>query len=39
MKRSVRHFMMWEYESLADYEAYKKRRSDYKGPYEEYKKK
>ena len=33
-----RHFIMWEYDSLADYEAYKKRRADYKGPYEEYKK-
>jgi hypothetical protein len=37
-EESNRHFMMWEYESLADYEAYKKRRSDYKGPYEQYKK-
>ena len=37
-EESNRHFMMWEYDSLADYEAYKKRRADYKGPYEEYKK-
>jgi len=35
---SNRHFIMWEYDSLADYEAYKKRRKDYSGPYEEYKK-
>ena len=34
---SNRHLIMWEYDSLADYEAYKKRRADYSGPYEEYK--
>jgi hypothetical protein len=35
---SGRHFIMWEYESLADFEAYKKRRGDYQGEYAEYKK-
>ncbi|MBN1224194.1 MAG: hypothetical protein JXB23_13185 [Candidatus Aminicenantes bacterium] len=35
---SGRHLILWEYESLADFEAYKKRRADYEGPYEEYKK-
>jgi hypothetical protein len=34
---SGRHLVMWEYESLADFEAYKKRRADYEGPYAEYK--
>ncbi len=34
---SNRHFIMWEYDSLADYEGYKKRRKDYSGPYAEYK--
>jgi hypothetical protein len=33
-----RHFVVWEYESLAAFEAYKERRGDYKGPYAEYKK-
>jgi hypothetical protein len=37
-EESDRHFIMWEYESLADFEAYKKRRGDYQGPYAEYKK-
>ena len=37
-EESGRHFVIWEYESLSDYEAYKKRRNGYKGPYEEYKK-
>ncbi len=37
-EESGRYFIIWEYDSLADYEAYKKRRADYKGPYEEYKK-
>ena len=37
-EESDRHFIIWEYESLADFENYKKRRADYKGPYEEYKK-
>lgn len=32
-----RHFVIWEYESLSAFEAYKKRRGGYKGPYEEYK--
>ncbi len=36
-EESGRHFIMWEYDSLADFEAYKKRRGDYQGPYEEYK--
>jgi predicted enzyme related to lactoylglutathione lyase len=35
---SNRHFLLWEYDSLADYEAYKKRRANYEGPYVEYKK-
>jgi hypothetical protein len=35
---SHRHFLLWEYDSLAAYEAYKKRRADYAGPYVEYKK-
>jgi len=34
---SGRHFILWEYDSLADFEAYKKRRGDYQGPYAEYK--
>ena len=34
---SDRHFVVWEYDSLADFEAYKKRRGDYQGPYAEYK--
>lgn len=37
-EESDRHFVMWEYDSLAAFEAYKKRRGDYKGPYEDYKK-
>lgn len=37
-EESDRHFIIWEYKSLADFEAYKKRRADYKGPYAEYKK-
>jgi hypothetical protein len=37
-EESGRHLIIWEYESLADFEAYKKRRADYKGVYEEYKK-
>lgn len=36
-EESERHFVMWEYESLADFEVYKKRRGDYQGPYREYK--
>jgi hypothetical protein len=35
---SDRHFIIWEYNSLADFENYKQRRADYKGPYAEYKK-
>ena len=34
---SGRNMVMWEYESLAAYEAYKARRKDYEGPYKEYK--
>ncbi len=34
---SGRHFVMWEYDSLADFEAYKARRGDYQGAYAEYK--
>ena len=37
-EESERHFIIWEYESLADFEAYKERRKDYEGPYAEYKK-
>jgi len=36
-EESERHLIIWEYDSLADFEAYKKRRGDYKGLYEEYK--
>jgi hypothetical protein len=36
-EESERHLIIWEYDSLADFEAYKNRRGDYKGPYEEYK--
>ena len=35
---SERHMVIWEYESLASFEAYKARRGDYEGLYEEYKK-
>ena len=35
---SERHMIIWEYDSLSDYENYKERRKDYSGPYEEYKK-
>lgn len=35
---SGRFFIVWEYESLAAFEEYKKRRHDYSGPYAEYKK-
>ena len=35
---SGRHFILWEYADLASYEAYKRKRSGYKGVYEEYKK-
>ena len=37
-EQSERHFIVWEYESLAAFEQYKARRSGYEGPYEEYKK-
>ena len=33
-----RHFIVWEYENLASFEAYKNRRAEYEGPYKEYKK-
>src|SRR6266481_5337691 len=36
--KSVRYFIKREYDSLADFEAYKKRRANYEGPYAEYKK-
>ncbi len=36
-EESGRHLIMWEYENLAAYEAYKTRRKDYEGPYKEYK--
>lgn len=35
---SHRRFILWEYDSYADYEKYKTRRKDYEGPYAEYKK-
>ena len=35
---SERHFIVWEYDSLAAFEAYKARRGEYKGEYAEYKK-
>jgi hypothetical protein len=35
---SGRNFVVWEYDSLAAFEAYKKKRGDYSGPYAEYKK-
>ncbi len=35
---SGRHFIIWEYESMAAFEAYKKKRGEYKGAYAEYKK-
>ncbi len=37
-EESERHFIIWEYDSLAAFEQYKARRKDYTGPYEEYKK-
>jgi hypothetical protein len=36
-EESGRYFVVWEYDSLSDFEGYKKRRGDYSGPYEEYK--
>jgi hypothetical protein len=30
-------WIIWEYDSLADFEAYKERRGEYEGSYEEYK--
>ena len=35
---SGRHLVLWEYDSLAAFEAYKKKRANYEGPYAEYKK-
>ncbi len=32
-----RQFLIWEYDNLTEYEAYKKRRSEYKRPYAEFK--
>jgi hypothetical protein len=37
-EESGRYFVVWEYDSLSAFEAYKERRADYQGPYEEYKK-
>ena len=34
---SGRHMVIWEYDSMAAFEAYKARRKDYLGPYKEYK--
>jgi hypothetical protein len=36
-EESERHLVIWEYDSLAAFEAYKARRGDYQGPYAEYK--
>ena len=36
-EESGRFFVIWEYDSLSEFESYKKRRSGYKGPYTEYK--
>jgi hypothetical protein len=36
-EQSGRHMVIWEYESLAAFEAYKKKRANYQGPYAEYK--
>lgn len=36
-EESGRHLVMWEYENLTAFEAYKNRRKDYEGPYKEYK--
>ena len=36
-EESERHMVIWEYDSLAAFEAYKARRGDYEGPYAEYK--
>ncbi|MCW4036917.1 MAG: hypothetical protein NWE75_06960 [Candidatus Bathyarchaeota archaeon] len=36
-EESERHIVIWEYDSLAAFEAYKARRGDYQGPYAEYK--
>jgi len=32
-EESERHLIIWEYDSLAAFEAYKARRGDYQGPY------
>ena len=37
-KETERHFIAWEYDNLAAFEGYKKRRANYEGPYAEYKK-
>ena len=37
-EETERHVTIWEYESLADFEAYKERRKDYQGAYADYKK-
>lgn len=34
---SGRHMVLWEYDSLTAFEAYKKKRANYEGPYAEYK--
>jgi hypothetical protein len=36
-EQSGRHVVLWEYENLAAFESYKKKRADYQGPYKEYK--
>ncbi len=36
-EETERHMIIWEYDSLADFERYKERRGDYEGPYSEYK--
>ena len=37
-EETERHQIIWQYDSLAAFEAYKARRKDYEGPYAEYKK-
>jgi hypothetical protein len=37
-EESERYFVVWEYDSLAAFEQYKRRRGDYRGAYAEYKK-
>lgn len=36
-EETERHIVIWEYDSLADFEKYKERRGNYMGSYSEYK--